>query len=138
MSKFDPQMSQYHPLKILLADDNAINQQVAAAILAKFGYSVDLAFTGSEVIKALGKATYDVIFMDIKMPEMNGVETTQHIRQHASEDSQPYIIAMTGNVLPEDRDYYLSQGMNDYLKKPINIEDMIQTLLNAANHTESA
>ncbi|MGI0480650.1 ATP-binding protein [Geminocystis sp. CENA526] len=109
-------------LKILLAEDNPINQKVALLILKKLGYEGDIAENGKEVIKKVKNQQYDVILMDMQMPEMDGLETTKWIRNNLPEKTQPYIIAMTANALTSDREMCLSAGMNDYLSKPFALE----------------
>jgi len=132
---FDPQMAQRHPLRILLAEDNVVNQKVTLRLLEKMGYRADLAANGLEVLEALWqtKQAYDVILMDIHMPEMDGAEATRQIRQTWSSSEQPYIIAMTANALPGDREQYLAVGMDDYISKPVQIHELIRALNQAKN-----
>lgn len=124
----DPQMSQKHPLRILLAEDNVINQRVALRILGRLGYKADVAANGAEALACLQHQAYDVVLMDVQMPEMDGITATQQIREAWSADRQPWIVAMTANALAGDREKYLNQGMNDYVAKPVRIEDLIQAL----------
>ncbi len=112
------------PLRILLAEDNLVNQRVALGFLAKYGYRADVAGNGVEVLAALKRQAYDLILMDINMPEMDGLMTTQAIRSQAEVAAQPYIIAMTANAMYEDRKRCLEAGMNDYISKPIRISDL--------------
>lgn len=126
-AKFDPEMSQTHPLRILLAEDNAINQKVALRMLARMGYRADVAANGIEVLDALHRQVYDVIFMDIQMPEMDGITATKEIRASFREQP-PHIIAMTANAMKGDRENYLSQGMDDYVSKPIRPKQLIRAL----------
>ena len=105
-------------LKILIADDNRTNQLVALRLLEILGYRADVVSTGTEVLAMLKHQRYDVILMDMRMPEMNGVEVTQKIRQ-MPHHQETWIIAMTANALTEDRELCLSAGMNDYIHKPI-------------------
>ncbi|EIJ36833.1 hybrid sensor histidine kinase/response regulator [Thiothrix nivea] len=107
------------PLTILLAEDNPINQVVASSILDEMGYKIDLAENGRQAIAALHKKNYDVIFMDMQMPEMGGLETTRHIRAEFPPARQPAIIAMTANAMDGDRQECLNAGMNDYISKPV-------------------
>ena len=125
---FDPQMGIRHPLRILLAEDNIINQKVASSILDRLNYRVDLAANGYETIDALRRQEYDVILMDVQMPEMDGEEATQQIRQEWPKDKQPRIIAMTANALEGDKEHYLAIGMDDYISKPVRVEDLIKAL----------
>lgn len=113
-------------LKILLAEDNKVNQKVALLTLKKLNYQADIANNGLEVISAVQSQNYDVIFMDVQMPKMDGLQTTQWIRQNLS--IQPYIIAMTANAMEGDRQICLDAGMNDYISKPIKVESIKQAL----------
>ena len=108
-------------LKILIADDDEINQEFTFLLLKAFGYNADIAVNGLEVLEMLEKQFYDIIFMDMQMPEMDGLTATEMIRK--SPKTQPWIIAVTANVLESDRQRCLKVGMNDYLSKPMMIED---------------
>jgi len=110
-----------HPLRILLAEDNVVNQKVALHLLARLGYRADVAGNGLEVIAALERQTYDVILMDVQMPDMDGLEAARHITHMRD---RPYIIAMTANAMEGDRQLCLDAGMNDYLSKPIRIDTL--------------
>ena len=112
------------PLAILLAEDNPINQKVAIFTFKKLGYKLDIANNGLEAIRALEAQKYDVVLMDMQMPEMDGLTATRWIRQNLN--IQPIIIAMTANVLESDRQSCLDAGMDDYLSKPINIQEIIR------------
>ena len=120
------------PLRILLAEDNPVNQKVAKYILGRLGYQSDLAATGIQVLEALECQPYDVILMDVQMPEMDGVEATRKIRQNLPPDRQPYIIALTAQALTGHREEYLSAGMDDYISKPVRLEQLMATLEKAA------
>jgi len=111
-------------LSILLAEDNAVNQKVALLILRKLGHDVDVAGNGEEVLAALKDQSYDVILMDVQMPEMDGLEATRRIRELYQNEDEPWIIAMTANAMIEDRELCLEAGMNDYLSKPVKIETL--------------
>ena len=113
-------------LKILLAEDNKVNQKVAALTLKKLGYIADIANNGLEVLAMLENKYYDVILMDMQMPEMDGVTATKIIRQ--SPQNQPYIIALTANALETDRQICLDVGMNDFITKPIVIAEITRVL----------
>ncbi|SEO97167.1 hybrid sensor histidine kinase/response regulator [Mucilaginibacter sp. OK283] len=115
-----------YPLNILIAEDNAINQKVAKQILNKMGYQPDIAVNGREAIDAVAARPYDVILMDIQMPEMDGLEATRHIRKNMA--IQPIIIAMTANAMVEDKEACLQAGMNDYLSKPMKLAEIIGML----------
>ena len=119
------------PLSILLCDDNAINQKVAARILQSIGYQPDLAANGREALDALDKKPYDLIFMDVLMPEMDGLEATRAIRErqkdgvaHPNYQSRIIIVAMTAQAMQGDREKCLAAGMDDYLSKPILPKDV--------------
>ena len=116
---------------ILVAEDNLINQRVVVALLKKMGYSADIAKNGLDAIKALKKRYYHLVFMDIQMPEMDGLEATRQIRSSKSGDIDPDIpiIAMTAHALEEDRDMCLKAGMNDFISKPLSPE-ALSVLLN--------
>ncbi|MBL0157175.1 MAG: PAS domain S-box protein [Bryobacterales bacterium] len=112
-------MAQRMPLRILLAEDHSVNQRVALLMLSRLGYRADLASTGREAVEKAQHLTYDVILMDVQMPEMDGHEATQEIRRLLPAAQQPWIIALTANALPGDRQRCLDAGMNDYISKPI-------------------
>ena len=115
-------------IRILLAEDHRINQKVAASILNSVGFQVDIASNGIEVLSALAETHFDVIFMDIQMPKMDGLEAIRLIRQDIPEDEQPYIIALTAHALPTDRRRYLDAGADDYLSKPVDLKAMMNSL----------
>jgi CheY-like chemotaxis protein len=131
-SLFDAEMAQRLPLRILVAEDNVINQQVALSFLERLGYRADVAANGLEVLLALRRQAYDVVLMDVQMPEMDGLEATRRIRQLPAEelaaDAQPRIIAMTANALKEDCAICLAAGMDDYLGKPVQVADLVDAL----------
>lgn len=113
-------------IRILLAEDNRVNQKLALFLLKKLGYRADVANNGLEVLQMLKLQTYDLILMDMQMPEMDGVTATQMIRQNLN--VQPRIIAMTANALPGDRQICLDAGMDDYISKPIQLAEIIRAL----------
>ncbi|MBI5713889.1 MAG: response regulator, partial [Chloroflexi bacterium] len=125
---FDPGLGQRLPLKILLAEDNAVNQKLAVRLLERMGYRADIAANGLEVIAALERQRYDVILMDMQMPEMDGLDATRRIRRELAPQVQPRIIAMTANAMQGDREMCLEAGMDDYVSKPIQVKDL-QTAL---------
>ena len=125
---FDGSMAEHHPLHILLAEDNLINQKVAIRILEKLGYRADVAANGLEVLLALKRQPYDVVLMDIQMPEMDGVQATQKIVEDYGDELRPRIVAMTAHAMEGDRERYLSLGMDDYVSKPIRLEHLIAAL----------
>jgi len=126
--KFDHTMAEKFPLKILIAEDNAINQKVTQRILERMGYTANIAANGLEVIDALHLQSYDVILMDVQMPEMDGVEATEYIRQSFPPEQQPYIVALTANAFKEDRTRFLKAGMDSFISKPVIIEELVQVL----------
>lgn len=124
----DHKLASKHPLKILLAEDNLVNQKLALTILERMGYQGDVVVNGVEVIKALEQRSYDLIFMDVHMPEMDGLSATQIICQEIEPSSRPYIVAMTANAMQGDRERCLAAGMDDYLSKPIKLEDLVKVI----------
>jgi PAS domain S-box-containing protein len=127
---YDIETGKRHPLRILLAEDNLINQKVAIRFLEKIGYKADIAFNGLEVLDALNRQVYDVILMDVQMPEMDGEQATIEIRRQFPDERQPRIVAMTANALSTDRERYLSVGMDGYIVKPFKMEELVKELLN--------
>jgi len=124
----DRQMGEKRPLRILLAEDNAVNQKVALRLLEKLGYRADIASNGLEVIHAMDRLPYDLILMDVQMPEMDGVEATRYIRSHWASKKRPRIVAMTAHALEGTREWLLKEGMDDYVSKPVRIEEMVAAL----------
>jgi signal transduction histidine kinase/ligand-binding sensor domain-containing protein/DNA-binding response OmpR family regulator len=120
---FSLDFSKKYPMDILIAEDNPINQKLITLILTKLGYEPYTVVNGLQVLEELNKKSYQLIFMDIQMPEMDGLEATMHIRQRTV-SIQPVIIAMTANARVGDRDLCISAGMDDYLTKPIKIEEI--------------
>jgi|GEM_PF-5556409 len=112
-------MALANPLEILLAEDNAVNKQVALGLLAVLGYQADTVTTGREVLSALETKNYDVILLDIQMPEMDGVEATRRIRADHADSNQPYIVAVTANTLFDNEEACREVGMNDFILKPL-------------------
>ncbi|WP_423147333.1 response regulator [Rubrolithibacter danxiaensis] len=119
-----------YPLSILIAEDNLINQKLATRVLNKLGYRPEIAANGLEAVEMQNEKGYQVILMDMLMPEMDGLEATRIIRQTAA--TQPQIVAMTANALPEDKELCLQSGMNDYISKPINLEELTRILRKTA------
>ncbi len=132
-SNLDTSVGQSMPLRILLAEDNSVNQKVALLILQRMGYRADIASNGLEVLAALQRQSYDVILMDVQMPEMDGITATQQIRcTHPSD--QPWIIAMTANAMQDARQQCLEAGMNDYISKPVQIQGLKDVLQRSHQH----
>jgi CheY-like chemotaxis protein len=125
-SLFSEDFAKSYPQNILLVEDNMINQKLAMKVLSKLGYKPQLANNGKEAVEMLSKNSFDVILMDMLMPEMDGLEATSCIRKSSQE--QPVIIAMTANVMQEDREACLRAGMNDFITKPLSIDILIKKL----------
>jgi CheY-like chemotaxis protein/nitrogen-specific signal transduction histidine kinase/HPt (histidine-containing phosphotransfer) domain-containing protein len=129
--KLDPTLASRLPLRILVCDDNSVNQKVATRLLQQMGFKPDVASNGVECLKALDAKSYDFIFMDVQMPEMDGIEATVKIRARQKDPASPAsykthitIVAMTANAMLGDREKCIASGMNDYLSKPIRPEDL--------------
>ena len=126
--KIDPDMSVRHPLRILLAEDNVVNQKLALRMLQQMGYRADLASNGIEAIESIERQTYDVVLMDVQMPEMDGLEAARQITGKWSADARPRIVAMTANAMQGDREMCLTAGMDDYITKPIRVDQLVEAL----------
>jgi CheY-like chemotaxis protein/HPt (histidine-containing phosphotransfer) domain-containing protein len=124
----DADLGRRLPLRLLLADDNPINQKVGLSVLHKLGYDADVAINGVEVLKALEQKAYDILFLDVQMPEMDGLEAARQICRKWSADKRPRIIAMTGNALVGDREKCLQAGMDDYISKPVRVAELQSAL----------
>jgi CheY-like chemotaxis protein len=124
--KLSVDFSKRYPLRILITEDNPINYKLAERVLSKLGYTPQKALNGKEAIEAVKQAEYDVILMDVQMPEMDGLEATRIIR--SLERRQPIIIAMTANAMQGDREACLEAGMDDYISKPIKLEELVMML----------
>lgn len=112
------------PLRILLADDNAIVRKVTLRILQRYGYQAEAVCDGVEALEALEQESYDVVLMDIQMPNKDGLEATADIRKHIAADRQPHIIGITASITTEICDACFAAGMDDYLTKPFRVEDL--------------
>lgn len=128
--KPDPQMGSRHPLRILLAEDNLVNQKLALKLLEQMGYRADVASNGIETIQSIERQTYDVILMDVQMPEMDGLEATRQIVSRWQEN-RPHIIGLTANAMQGDREMCLQAGMNNYIPKPIRVVELVDALRKA-------
>jgi CheY-like chemotaxis protein len=127
-ARFDPKMAERHPLRILLAEDNVVNQKLALRILQQMGYRADLASNGLEAVESVGRQVYDVVLMDVQMPEMDGLEATRRICASWKPENRPRIVAMTANAMQGDRELCMEAGMDDYLTKPIRVDKLVEAL----------
>src|SRR6185436_7978423 len=127
-----PPLAARLPLRILVAEDNSVNQRVALLMLERLGYVADVAADGFEVLAALRRQRYDLILMDVQMPGMDGLEATRRIRTEAPRERQPRILAITANALREHREACFAAGMDDFLSKPILLPDLRAALLRTA------
>ncbi|MBE9187846.1 response regulator [Microcoleus sp. LEGE 07076] len=161
-AQFNQELAQKRCLKILLVDDVDVNQMVAGQMLQKLGYSADFACSGQAALDALERSEYDIVFMDMQMPEMDGLETTRLIRQRFSGDfllensrgeaaflpareqvnnpksTRPWIVAMTANAMQGDRELCLDAGMNDYITKPVRLQAIVQAIALYDRQTEQS
>jgi CheY-like chemotaxis protein len=127
-----------HPLRILLAEDNPVNQKLALRLLDRMGYRADVVENGLEAIAAIEGSNYDIVLMDIQMPELDGLEATRRIRRRWPGDDGPRIVAMTANAMDGDREACLAAGMDDYIAKPIAPEALQASLMAAGRVGRSA
>jgi CheY-like chemotaxis protein len=133
--KMSPDFARQFPLKILIAEDDDMNQQMALMLLKRLGYEADCAANGKEVLEIVSEKKYDVILMDVQMPEMDGLEATRMIRLCLTE--QPVIIAMTANAMDGDREACIKAGMEDYLSKPVNVDELMRKLETWATESQN-
>ena len=133
----DPQMAARHPLRILLAEDNGVNQKLAVRLLEQMGYRADLASNGREVLSSLERQTYDLVLMDVRMPEMDGLQATREIVARWPAGQRPRIVAMTANALNGDRPQCLAAGMDEHLSKPLRVDALIETLAATPARTDA-
>jgi GAF domain-containing protein/CheY-like chemotaxis protein/anti-sigma regulatory factor (Ser/Thr protein kinase) len=124
----DAEFAKRFPLRILIAEDNAVNQKVALRVLQQLGYRADVASNGLEAIESVERQPYDVILMDVQMPEMDGLEATEKIVAKWAPKERPQIVAMTANALEGDREMCIEAGMDDYITKPIRVGDLVAAL----------
>jgi two-component system sensor histidine kinase/response regulator len=129
---FDQSLAARVPLRILLVEDNPVNQKVGSRVLQRFGYQIDIASNGQEAVDSVLKKKYDLVFMDIQMPSMDGLEATRLICARLAPSERPYIVAMTANAMKEDRDQSLAAGMDGYLSKPVRANEIKDTIEKAA------
>ena len=126
--KIDVTLAQRHPLRILLAEDNVVNQKLALRLLQQMGYRADVASNGIEAIECVERQPYDVVLMDVQMPEMDGLEASRRITAKWNPGERPRIVAMTANAMQGDREECLAAGMDDYVTKPIRVDDLVEAL----------
>ncbi len=124
----DPQMASRHPLRILLAEDNGVNQKLALRLLQQMGYRADLAGNGREAVDSLARQAYDLLLMDVRMPELDGLQATREIVARWPAGRRPRIVAMTANALNGDRPQCLAAGMDEHLAKPLRLDALVATL----------
>ena len=127
VSRLDPSLAERHPLRILLAEDNLVNRKLALRLLSQMGYHADVAVNGLEVLEAVKQGQYDLVLMDVQMPEMDGLDATREVVRRLG-NKRPHIVAMTANAMQGDREQCLEAGMDDYLTKPIRPEALAAAL----------
>jgi len=130
--RFDAELASRHPLRILLAEDNVVNQKLALRLLQQMGYRADLASNGLEAVESVERQPYDVVLMDVQMPEMDGLDAAREICAKWAAHERPRIIAMTANAMQGDREQCLAAGMNDYVTKPIRVDQLVAALSSVA------
>jgi signal transduction histidine kinase/DNA-binding response OmpR family regulator len=128
-TKAGENLAESHPLAILIAEDNPVNQRVARLMLQRLGYRTDSAANGREAVEAVGRRSYDLILMDMQMPEMDGLEATREIRARECGGERPRIVAMTANASPADRAQCMDAGMDDFITKPVRSQELRAVLL---------
>jgi GAF domain-containing protein/CheY-like chemotaxis protein len=136
-ASIDTEMAARHPLRVLLAEDNVVNQKLALRLLSQMGYRADLASNGLEAIESVERQTYDVVLMDVQMPEMDGLEASRRICGKWQAGARPRIVAMTANAMDGDRELCLEAGMDDYITKPIRVEALVEALGRVPAHNEA-
>jgi CheY-like chemotaxis protein len=134
--KIDASMAARHPLRILLAEDNVVNQKLALRLLQQMGYRADLASNGIEAIESVERQPYDVVLMDVQMPEMDGLEATRRIVERWPNGDRPRIVAMTANAMQGDREECMAAGMDDYVVKPVRVEALVAALMTVPQRME--
>ena len=135
-SVLDPTLGTTHPLRILVAEDNVVNQKLALRLLGKMGYRADVVGNGLEAIAALERQPYDLLFTDVQMPELDGLEATRRIVARWSPEERPRIVAMTADAMAGDRERCLEAGMDGYIAKPIRTEELVAALKGSGRRDE--
>jgi CheY-like chemotaxis protein len=134
--QLDAGMAERHPLRILLAEDNVVNQKLALRLLQQMGYRADLASNGIEAVESVQRQGYDLVLMDVQMPELDGLDATRRIHELMPVHLRPRIVAMTANAMQGDRDMCIAAGMDDYLTKPIRVDRLVEALSHATARRE--
>ena len=127
-SALDEELATRHPLRILLAEDNVVNQKLAIRLLERLGYRADVVANGIEAIDAVERQPYDLLLSDVQMPEMDGLEATRRILERWPDGERPWIVAMTAEAMSGDRERCLAAGMNDYVAKPIRVDELVAAI----------
>jgi signal transduction histidine kinase/DNA-binding response OmpR family regulator len=130
-----PPLANDLPLRILIAEDNPVNQRVALLLLERLGYRADVVGNGAEAVEAVHARPYDLVLMDVRMPEVDGIEATRRIRAELPKDRQPRVIALTANAMTEDRKVCEAAGMDDFLSKPVTAKELERALRGARGRT---
>jgi signal transduction histidine kinase/ActR/RegA family two-component response regulator len=133
----DPEQAVRHPLRILLVEDNVVNQKLALRLLSQMGYQADLAGNGLEAVEAVERQPYDLVLMDVQMPELDGLEATRRIVAELPAERRPWIVAMTANAMDGDRAACLEAGMKGYISKPIRVDELVGAVLTAPPNSGS-
>jgi len=124
----DRSFSETYPLRLLVAEDNPVNRRVILMTLEKLGYHADAVCNGREAVESATSKAYDMLILDIQMPEMDGLEAARRIQSAIPADKLPYMVALTANAFTEDRTACLAAGMNEFLTKPLRIDDFSASL----------
>jgi CheY-like chemotaxis protein len=133
--KLSVEFSKKYPLNILIAEDNVVNQTLIQMIMKKLGYVANMTANGKEALDAVQAKSYDLILMDVQMPEMDGLEATSAIRK--LNISQPIIVALTANAMQDDKDICIAAGMDDYITKPLGLDKLMALLEQYANKVQA-
>jgi len=134
----DPEMGRTHPLRILLAEDNVVNQKLAVRLLEKMGYRADVVGNGIETLQALERQSYDLLLTDVQMPEMDGLEATREIVRRWPAGERPRIVGVTAEAMAGDRDRCIEAGMDDYITKPIRPDELVTAIRRVPSAVTSA
>jgi CheY-like chemotaxis protein len=132
----EPDFALRLPFTILVVEDNPVNQKLILLLLAKLGYRADTAANGLEAVRSLQRQAYDVVFMNVYMPGMDGIEATRRIQKISSENERPWIVALTSDAMQSDRDICLGAGMRDVVTKPVQMADLRKSLLNVQRRAD--